>query len=425
MLKTAKPLAAGTFQADEAASSARDSRWTVVLFSASGWFFDAFVINLWPLSIPLVMSAFGLNIKEIGWITSAYLVAYMLGTLGGGTMADYFGRKTMLSVSVLFYVVVSMLTALAQGFTSLAIFRFITGTGTGMELPIGATFISEAVRENERSWMISVMNLGYPLGYLVAVIMFTLITPYWGWRGVFVASIVPGLIVYFIRRKVIESPRFESILNKIKDGSVQRDKITIITLFRGRYRRNAAAAAIYWIGNAFTFWSFLAFVPLYLINVRHLPRDTELLYLGCWQVFYAVVPLIAGWLGDKWGRRPTAIVFAFLAGGGVWATTLVSAGWPLFLVGGLTYGAVAAPWIISFTHSAESFPTQIRGTATGSTMAVGRLVAIIAPVVFGSLAASHGLDFALRAGAFAWIFTVIGFLLSKETKGMHLEEISI
>jgi uncharacterized membrane protein len=58
-------------------------------------------------------------------------------------------------------------------------------------------------------------------------------------------------------------------------------------------------------------------------------------------------------------------------------------------------------------------------------MAVGRLVAIVAPIVFGGFAERYGIDFALRAGTVAWIFTIVGFLLSKETKGQRLEEISI
>ncbi len=179
----------------------------------------------------------------------------------------------------------------------------------------------------------------------------------------------------------MESERFESMLDKLKDGKIARDRITLRTLFNGAYRKDALIAAIYWVGNAFTFWSFLAFVPLYLVKVRHLDSSTELTYLGFWQIFYALVPLLAGWLGDHWGRRPTAITFAVLAAIGVWATTMVPSGPLLFLVGGLTYGAVAAPWIISFAHAAESFPTHIRGTAIGSTMAVGRLVAIVAPIV--------------------------------------------
>jgi putative MFS transporter len=399
-------------------------RWTVVLFSGSGWFFDGYVINAWPLAIPLVMKEFGLGVEEIGWITSIYLVAYMLGTLGGGTLADYLGRKTMLSVSVLLYMFIDALTAVAQGFVSLSLFRFLTGTGTGIELPVGSTFISEAVRKDERSWMISLMNLGYPLGYLLAIGTFGLVSPHWGWRGMFVASIFPGIIVYLIRRRVLESGRFQRTLQQVKDGALTRDRVTIRTLFRPQYRRDALMAATYWVGNAFTFWSFLAFIPLYLVKVRHLDTSTELLYLGAWQGFYAVVPMIAGWLAEIWGRRPAAIFFALLAGCGVWIMVAVPSGMPLFIIGGITYGSIAAPWIISFTHSAECFPTHIRGTAIGSTMAIGRLVSILAPIVFGGFAARYGLDYALRAGTFAWIFTIIGFLMSRETKGLELEQIS-
>src|ERR1700753_178486 len=192
MSQAAEPLVGDPTAFTKAVAEPQSSnRWTVVLFSASGWFFDGYVINVWPLCIPLVMASFGLSIKDIGWGTSIYLVAYMLGTLGGGTLADYVGRKTMLSISVLFYMVIDALTAVAQGFASLAVFRFLTGTGTGMELPIGATFISEAVKEGGRSRMISIMNLGYPLGYLLAIVMFTLIEPPWGWRRMFAASILP------------------------------------------------------------------------------------------------------------------------------------------------------------------------------------------------------------------------------------------
>jgi hypothetical protein len=248
MLQAAKPIVSDPSVFVKAVAEPKASnRWTVVLFSASGWFFDGYVINVWPLCIPLVMASFGLSIKDIGLVTSVYLVAYMLGTLGGGTLADYVGRKTMLSVSVLFYMVIDALTAAAQGFASLAVFRFLTGTGTGMELPVGSTFVSEAVKEGERSRMISIMNLGYPLGYLLAIIMFALIEPHWGWRGMFAASILPGLLVYAVRRKVMESQRFEAMLDRLKDGEIKRDRITLRTLLKGAYRKDALIAAVYWV----------------------------------------------------------------------------------------------------------------------------------------------------------------------------------
>jgi putative MFS transporter len=152
--------------------------------SGAGWFFDGYVINVWPLAIPFLMTDLHLTVKDIGTITTLYVTAYMLGTLLGGTFADYLGRRSVLSFSVLFYMFVDALTAVAQGFWSLGFFRFMTGTGTGMELPVGSTFITEAVDSRWRARLLSVMGIGYPGGYVLAIGAFATIGAVWGWRAV-------------------------------------------------------------------------------------------------------------------------------------------------------------------------------------------------------------------------------------------------
>ena len=72
-----------TTPADAAAGTSKYG-WRVVLFSGAGWFFDGYVINVWPLAIPFVMTDLHLTVKDIGTITTLYVTAYMLGTLLGG-----------------------------------------------------------------------------------------------------------------------------------------------------------------------------------------------------------------------------------------------------------------------------------------------------------------------------------------------------
>src|SRR5215471_12337824 len=103
-----------------------------------------------------------------------------LGTLAGGTFSDYLGRRSVLSFSVLFYMFVDALTAVAQGFWSLGFFRFLTGTGTGMELPTGSTFITDTVNNRWRARLIAIMNAGYPFGYVLALGSFATIGAVWG-----------------------------------------------------------------------------------------------------------------------------------------------------------------------------------------------------------------------------------------------------
>lgn len=397
--------------------------WRVVLFSTSGWFFDGYVINAWPLAIPFVMTDLNLTVQEIGTITTIYVTAYMLGTLLGGTFADYLGRRSVLSFSVLVYMFVDALTAVAKGFWSLSLFRFLTGTGTGMELPVGSTFITEAVNNRWRARLLAVMNAGYPGGYLLAIGSFATIGAVWGWRGVFVASILPGIAVFFIRLKVTESPRFQTARERLARGEVKRDRVSNITVFRSPYVRDALPAIIYWIGNAFAFWAFYTFIPLYLVQVRGISTPVELTWLATFQVWAVVMTYLGGWLSDRWGRRPSAIMFALLTLLSVWGITLVPNGVPLYLAGALLFGFNNATWVISFAHSTELYPTHIRGTGIGTTMACGRIVSILAPLFFGVVAARYGIAIAFRLGSLAWILTVIGYLLSRETSGIELERI--
>jgi putative MFS transporter len=103
--------------------------------------------------------------------------------------------------------------------------------------------------------------------------------------------------------------------------------------------------------------------------------------------------------------------------------TLVPDGAPLYLAGALLFGFNNATWTISFAHSTELYPTHIRGSGIGTTMACGRVVSILAPVFFGVVAARYGIAVAFRLGALAWLLTVIGYLFSRETSGVALEHI--
>jgi putative MFS transporter len=397
--------------------------WRVVLFSGAGWFFDGYVINVWPLAIPFVMTDLHLTVENIGTITTLYVIAYTLGTLAGGTFSDYLGRRSVLSFSVLLYMFVDALTALAQGVWSLGFFRFLTGSGTGMELPTGSTFITDAVNNRWRARLLSLMGIGYPAGYVLAIGSFATIGATWGWRGVFVASIIPGIAVFFIRRRVAESPRFQEALERLKRGEVKRDKITNITVFRKPYVRDSLPAVLYWIGNAFAFWAFYTFIPLYLVKVRQMAMPMELGWLASYNVWAIVITYLVSWLSDRWGRKPFAILSALLTLVAVWGMTFVPDGVPLYLFGAMVFSFNNSAWTISFAHSTELFPTHIRGSGIGTTMTCGRITSIFAPMLFGVLSANYGIAVAFRLGALAWIFTVAGYLLSRETSGIELERL--
>jgi putative MFS transporter len=109
-------------------ASPRSIRWTVTLAASLGWFFDAYVITIYALTIPLIAAEFHLTTNILsGAIGSIFLLGYTIGTIGFGVCGDQFGRRVMLGISVVGYGVVTALTALTSGIGSLAAFRFLTG----------------------------------------------------------------------------------------------------------------------------------------------------------------------------------------------------------------------------------------------------------------------------------------------------------
>jgi putative MFS transporter len=124
-------------------ASLRSIRWTVTLAASLGWFFDAYVITIYALTVPLLAAEFHLATNILsGAIGSIFLFGYTIGTIGFGVSGDRFGRRVMLGVSVVGYGVVTALTALASGIGSLAAFRFLTVRRRG-ELSIGSPYVTE------------------------------------------------------------------------------------------------------------------------------------------------------------------------------------------------------------------------------------------------------------------------------------------
>jgi putative MFS transporter len=222
-------------------ASLRSIRWTVTLAASLGWFFDAYVITIYALTVPLLAAEFHLATNILsGAIGSIFLFGYTIGTIGFGVSGDRFGRRVMLGVSVVGYGVVTALTALASGIGSLAAFRFLTGLGGEGELSIGSPYVTEVWSRNNRSIGIGIMFAFYPLGYLFSILVFRLVTPIWGWRAVYLFSLVPALIILALRFRLEESPRFSAVLSELRRTNSRR--VGMVEASRDRsFRRSSAS----------------------------------------------------------------------------------------------------------------------------------------------------------------------------------------
>src|SRR3984893_15469024 len=252
----------------------RSVRWTVTLAASLGWFFDAYVITIYGLTIPLIAADFHVATNVLsGLVGSIFLVGYTIGTIAFGVCGDRFGRRVMLGISVIGYGVVTALTALASGVGTLAAFRFLTGVGGGGELSIGSPYVTEVWGRNSRSIGIGLMFAFYPLGYLFSILIFRLVTPVWGWRAVYLFSLVPALLILAMRIRLEESPRFSAVLSELRRTNSHR--VGIIEASRdATFRRRVLVGFLIFVSLTYAFYAMAFYTPAYVVNQYGLSPTT-------------------------------------------------------------------------------------------------------------------------------------------------------
>jgi putative MFS transporter len=399
-------------------------KWTVTLAASFGWFFDAYVITIYALTIPLISKEFHVSTSLLaGGLGSIFLIGYTIGTIAFGSCGDIFGRKAMLGISIIAYGIATALTALAGGILSLAILRFITGLGGGGELAVGAPFVSEVWDRRHRGTGVGFMYSFYPLGFVFAVLMFHLIAPIWGWRAVYVFSLVPAAVILLLRLRLEESPRFQKVVSQIAAGHTK--KLTLIKAAANptlRYR--ILVGFLIFVSLTYGYYSMVFYIPAFVVQTYHLsPATGAAAVTSLLQIAGVAGGLSGGFLGDRIGRRIPAIIAALLLIATIivwWGTALSLAEFcVLTVIGGFL---IAYEWAVGITYVTEIFPTEIRASGFGWSAGLARIVSIAAPVTTQVLASAIGVAHAIQVSAAIWLSLIIGYLISHETRGTELTD---
>jgi len=398
------------------------NRRLITLAASLGWFFDAYVITIYVLSVPLIATEFDIpSIVLSGTVGSIFLVGYTIGTIGFGVCADIFGRRIMLGVSIVAYAVITALTSLTTGLYGLAICRFFTGIGGGGELSIGSPYVTEVWTKERRGMGIGLMYAFYPAGYLFSELMFFLLTPFWGWRAVYVFALAPALLILALRLRLEESPRFVGLLAQLEREVGRR--VGLGTALRTpRYRRLMSSGVLIFVSLTYSYYALAFYIAPYMIEHYHLMATRGVIVVLALLASSSLVGGLAGGvIGDALGRRKPAMVMSILII--VCTSAWWEGAWPLpmfcllMMLTGLLAGAL---WSLSIVYVNELFPTEIRASGFGWSSGLGRIVSICAPIVTQTLAGAIGVAHAIAVSAFIWIPLLIGYLISHETVGTEI-----
>jgi SHS family lactate transporter-like MFS transporter len=382
------------------------SGWTseqrsVVIASFLGWALDAFDFFLLVFVLKDIAQEFNTEISEVTFAILLTLAMRPIGAFLFGRAADRWGRRPTLMVDVMLYSFIEFASGFSPSLTVLLVLRALYGVAMGGEWGVGASLTMESIPPHARGFVSGLLQSGYPTGYFVASVVYALLFPVIGWRGMFMVGVLPALLVLYIRRRVPESPSWDRAV--AARGST-------LSILRSHWRLGLYAVVLM---TAFNFFSHGTqdLYPTFLQVQHGLSPHAVGTIAAIYNVGAIVGGILCGSLSERIGRRRMIVISALLSLPvlPLWAFSDS----PVLLALGafLMQITVQGAWGVIPVHLNELSPDEARGTFPGFVYQLGNLLASANATIQAGIAAhfggSYGLALALVAGSVALIIALL------------------
>ncbi len=402
----------------------------ILFMSWAGWVFDFYDLILFTFLLIPIGKELQLSNMELSYVLGSSLAATAFGGVMFGILSDRYGRKSVLQWTILTYSVGTFFSGFSTNLEMLVLFRIVTGLGVGGEWATGQTYVGETFPAHVRGRYGAVMQTGAPFGIVLASLVGGFLAPAIGWKACFFVSILPALLIVYIRRRLPESDVWleRKRLDTVESARGMRSLTLILgkfaSLFSREYRKLFLQSLILAVFDMSAYWFTYSWLPGYLHQQREFSLVKSALWMLVTQAGGVFGYLSFGYVADRFGRRPAYSVYSVIMALGLIMITLL---WEIIVI----YPAIilSCMFLVGFGTGmfsgygplfAELFPTDIRNTAMGSAFNLARGIQFFTPVIIAGIAERYGLGggislaalFALLTGAWIWTFP--------ETKGRKI-----
>lgn len=384
---------------------------------------DGMDIALMGFIAPALKAGWGVTNHQLGMVISAALIGLALGAMVTGPLADRYGRRIMILLSVLFFGLWTLATALAQNIEQMMLFRFLTGLGLGAAMPNVGTLVAEYAPERRRSFIITVVFCGFTFGAAAGGFAASWLLPRYSWHAVLLmGGILPLLVLPWLMYGLPESVRFlihqrapaariHAILERMLPGEVAPGshyhasealnvrRGAIATVVSGSY---LFGSLMLWGGyfmGLFLVYLIGSWLPS-LINTLGMSLTGAAIVTAMYQAGGTLGSLFAGWLMDRMNAS-LALATIYFCGG----IAIVALGFSPAQVGLMSAIAFCSGFCFNGANtgmnalSAHFYPTHARATGSSWMHGVGRIGAI--------LSAFAGAELLTLGWAFSQIFLLL------------------
>jgi len=399
--------------------------------------FDAMDLTIFTLVlVPCVSELIGSSDAGLvaytgGLILASKLLAWGLGGIALGVVADRLGRAKTMMITVVIYSVFTGLSGLAESWWQLMLFQALAGVGIGGEWAAGTALVAETRPERGRQRALVVMQMSFAGGFFPAGFLNLFVGPI-DWRWDFAAGAAPAAIALVIRWLVPEPERWIASRNRrqvgLPAGVPDTATHTFLAIFAPGIRRRTVVGVLITAAMMIGAWGTTTLLPTWIHQLVGADQAAAIKITGlCFMLanvgavlgFLAVMLLIDA-VGRRWcyflivvGCIATGL-FAYTQIETIEALTWFMPLYGFFAIGG--FGTFAA-------YLPELFPTRIRATGQGFCWNMGRACTAIGPLVSGALVGILGsVPTAAIAVTGIYIIGLVAIWLGPETRGLPLED---
>ncbi len=380
---------------------AQKSNWAAFSAAWVGWVLDAFDFTIYIVVAQHMIRELGVSPTAIAGSLTLTLLVRLAGGFFAGWLADRYGRRLPLMLSLVWFAVFDAAIFFAPTFTWILVFRTLFGFGMGAEWTAGTALAMESLSPSKRKLASGLLQAGWPVGFLLAAGTAYFVVPALGWRAMFLIAAAPALLVIPIRMMVPDEP----VETKASSQGAVAD------LAAPGVRKMIVLGSLVMA---------LGFVVYYGMVTPHLGLHVEHAACAKGDLHCVGVAVSTGWIDQIWfnvgmlvgvvGAGFVAARFGVIAALVAPALLMVPA-LPLFVGhvdGGMTIGAFLGGALgvgysgVTPVLTTSLFPAHVRARAIGIVYHVGALIAAFVPTLIPWLSAQTGMSLA------ATVMTVVG-----------------